>query len=324
MKIMVFDVGGTEIKYSVMDDAMNRYESGSIPTPSDSQPHFLETLAQLYRPHRDEVDGIALSLPGFIDAEHGVVLGGGAPSIIYNIGTPVGPRLAELCGCKVWIENDGKAAAIAELQRGALQGCSNAAVFVIGTGVGGGLIVNGQLVRGRDFTAGEYSFMNTNADAWSDSKKTMAGQCSTSALLDAYRVRRQLPADAPMNGRLFFDAANAGEPEALEVLEAFCRAVDVQIYNLSVLLDLEKVAIGGGISGKDPEGPSLQRGAGPQPAPAGDRALRVPQRSQPDRCAGQLPQRILPAEIKCPEQLFFDGLYFWLEAKRKMVYYNGY
>ena len=51
----------------------------------------------------------------------------------------------------------------------------------------GGLIVNGQLVRGRDFTAGEYSFMNTNADAWSDSKKTMAGQCSTSALLDAYR-----------------------------------------------------------------------------------------------------------------------------------------
>ena len=61
MKVMIFDVGGTEIKYSVMDDAMNRYESGSIPTPSDSQPHFLETLAQLYRPHRDEVDGIALS-----------------------------------------------------------------------------------------------------------------------------------------------------------------------------------------------------------------------------------------------------------------------
>ena len=75
-------------------------------------------MAEIYRPHRDEVDGIALSLPGFIDAEHGVVKGGGAPSIIYNIGTPVGPRLAEHCGCKVWIENDGKAAAIAELQRG--------------------------------------------------------------------------------------------------------------------------------------------------------------------------------------------------------------
>ena len=98
MKVMVFDVGGTEIKYSVMDDTMNYYESGSVPTPSDSQEHFLETMAEIYRPHRDEVDGIALSLPGFIDAEHGVVKGGGAPSIIYNIGTPVGPRLAEKCG----------------------------------------------------------------------------------------------------------------------------------------------------------------------------------------------------------------------------------
>ena len=250
MKVMVFDVGGTEIKYSVMDEQLNRTDTGSTPTPADSQEHFLNTLREIYLPHKDEVDGIALSLPGFIDAEQGVVKGGGALSLAYNVGTPVGPRLAEACGCRVWIENDGKAAAIAELERGALKGCRNAAVFIIGTGVGGGLIVNGQLVRGRDFTAGEYSFMNTNADAWSDSKKTMAGQCSTSALLDAYRVRRQLPADAPMNGRIFFDAANAGEPEALEVLEAFCMAVDVQIYNLSVLLDLEKVAIGGGISGQ--------------------------------------------------------------------------
>lgn len=248
MKVMIFDVGGTEIKYSVMDDAMNQYESGSVPTPSDSQEHFLETMAEIYRPHKDEVDGIALSLPGFIDAEHGVVKGGGAPSITYNIGTPVGPRLAEKCGCKVWIENDGKAAAIAELQRGALKGCGNAAVFIIGTGVGGGLIINGQLVRGRDCTAGEYSFMNTNADEWHNGKKTMACQCSTSALLDAYRERRGLSADAPMNGKLFFDAVHAGEQDALDVLEVFCLAVDVQIYNLAVLLDLEKVAIGGGIS----------------------------------------------------------------------------
>ena len=248
MKVMVFDVGGTEIKYSVMDDQMNRYESGSVPTPSDNQERFLETMAELYRPHKDEVDGIALSLPGFIDAEHGVVKGGGAPSITYNIGTPVGPRLAEKCGCRVWLENDGKAAAIAELQRGALQGCGNAAVFIIGTGVGGGLIVNGQLVRGRDFTAGEYSFMNTNADEWHNGKKTMACQCSTTALLDAYRERKALPADGSMNGKIFFDAVNAGEPDAVEVLEKFCLAVDVQIYNLTVLLDLEKVAIGGGIS----------------------------------------------------------------------------
>lgn len=248
MKVMVFDVGGTGIKYSVIDEQLNRTDTGSTPTPADSQEHFLNTLREIYLPHKDEVDGIALSLPGFIDAEQGVVKGGGATSLAYNVGTPVGPRLAEACSCRVWIENDGKAAAIAELERGVLKGCRNAAVFIIGTGVGGGLIIDGKLVRGRDCTAGEYSFMNTNADAWSDPAKSVACQCSTSGLLSDYRARKGLPADAPMNGKLFFDAANAAEPEALEVLERFCKMVAVQIYNLTVLLDVEKVAIGGGIS----------------------------------------------------------------------------
>ena len=248
MKVMVFDVGGTEIKYSVMDEQLNRADAGSVPTPDDTQEHFLATLEALYRPHAAEVDGIAMSLPGFIDAEHGVVRGGGAPSLLYNIGTPVGPRLAQRCGCRVFLENDGKAAAIAELRAGALQGCCNAAVFIIGTGVGGGIIANGQLVRGVHFTAGEYSFVNTNADEWENTEKNMACQCSTKYLLKWYRARKGLPADAPMNGKLFFDAANAAEPEALEVLERFCKMVAVQIYNLTVLLDVEKVAIGGGIS----------------------------------------------------------------------------
>lgn len=160
----------------------------------------------------------------------------------------VGPRLAQRCGCRVFLENDGKAAAIAELQLGALKGCTNGAVFIIGTGVGGGLVINGQLVRGIHCTAGEYSYLHTNADDWRNGDKTVALQCSVTNLLRWYRARKNLPEDAPLNGRIFFEAANAGEPEALEVLHRLCKAVDVQIYNLTVLLDLEVVAIGGGIS----------------------------------------------------------------------------
>ena len=246
MKVMVFDVGGTEIKYSVMDEALQRTGTGSVPTPQDSQAHFLDALYQLYLPHKDEVTGIAAALPGFVNNQTGYVSNGGA--LLYNTATPVGQLLAEKCGCRVLLENDGKAAAMAELAGGALQGCCNAAVFLIGTGVGGGIIANGQLVRGVHFTAGEYSFVNTNADEWGAPDKNMACQCSTSALLGWYRARKGLPKDAPMNGRIFFEAVHAGEPEALEVLQRFCHAVAVQIYNLTVLLDVEKVAIGGGIS----------------------------------------------------------------------------
>ena len=226
MKIMVFDVGGTEIKYSVMDEQMHRTNSGAVPTPQDTQAQFLDAVYRLYAPHKDEVSGIAMALPGFVDNRTGYVSNGGA--LLYNTATP--------------------AAAMAELANGALKDCCNAAVFIIGTGVGGGIIANGQLVRGVHFTAGEYSFVNTNAEAWDAPDQNMACQCSTSNLLKWYRARKALPEDAPLDGRSFFAAANAGEPEALEVLRRFCHAVAVQIYNLTVLLDVEKVAIGGGIS----------------------------------------------------------------------------
>ena len=60
MKIMVFDVGGTEIKYSVMDEQMHRTNSGAVPTPQDTQAQFLDAVYRLYAPHKDEVSGIAM------------------------------------------------------------------------------------------------------------------------------------------------------------------------------------------------------------------------------------------------------------------------
>ena len=145
MKVMVFDVGGTEIKYSVMDEQMHRTDSGTVPTPQDTQAQFLDTVYRLYAPHRDEVTGIAMALPGFVDNR---------------------------------------------------------------TGVGGGIIANGQLVRGVHFTAGEYSFVNTNAEAWDAPDQNMACQCSTSNLLKWYRARKALPENAPLDGRSFFAAAD--------------------------------------------------------------------------------------------------------------------
>ena len=106
MKVMVFDVGGTEIKYSVMDEQMNRFDAGSVPTPQDTQEHFLDTIYALYAPHKDEVAGIAMALPGFVDANTGYVSNGGA--LLYNTGTQVGQLVRERCGCRVTLENDGK------------------------------------------------------------------------------------------------------------------------------------------------------------------------------------------------------------------------
>lgn len=247
MKLMTFDVGGTEIKYSVMDEKFRMENSGSVPTPQTTLDELVGTMANIYVPHKNQVEGIAVSLPGFIDAKNGVVRGGGA--LEYNWGQPVGPRLSAACGgCRVVLETDGKAAAMTELAAGSLRGCRNASVFIIGTGVGGGLIVDGRVVRGIHGTAGEFSFINAGPQGWSDLRNYAAFQCSTTGLLEIYREKKGLGKESPLDGRKFFADVLAGDPTAMKTLEIFARAVAVQAYNLTVLLDIEKLAIGGGIS----------------------------------------------------------------------------
>ena len=70
MKYMVFDVGGTAIKYSVMDEELRTYEKGEVPTPADTREHFYRVLEEIYLPHKGETEGVALALPGFIDIKN--------------------------------------------------------------------------------------------------------------------------------------------------------------------------------------------------------------------------------------------------------------
>lgn len=143
MRIAVFDVGGTFIKYSLMiDDVMA--SQGKVPTPRDSQEHFLETIESVLR-DMQQVEGIAFSLPGVIDVNKKYIHAGG--SLTYNNHTDI----------KVWedrfhlpieVENDARCAAIAELEAGHMQGIQQGLVLTFGTGVGGGIIINGDIYKG--------------------------------------------------------------------------------------------------------------------------------------------------------------------------------
>ncbi|MBQ1827042.1 MAG: ROK family protein, partial [Erysipelotrichaceae bacterium] len=184
MKLLAIDVGGTEIKSALIDQDYTLSDWDSIPTPQDSFEDFLSAIDMIYAKYRGQVEGVAMALPGFIDSEKGLCNSGGA--LTYNAGKYLGPILEERLGCRVHLENDGKAAAMAELANGSLRGCKNAAVFIIGTGIGGGLIVDGKLVKGKNFTAGELSFLSVSMEK-DQGDGTMAGMmcdyCSTPALL---------------------------------------------------------------------------------------------------------------------------------------------
>lgn len=243
MKLLVFDAGGTELKSAVITDDLQIRDKQTVATPKDSFDQFAEVIRQRYQEVADQVEGIAMSLPGFVDRTSGRVNGGGA--LTYNIGQPVGSRLEAVCGCSVSVENDGKAAARAELAYGALQGTTNSALFIIGTGVGGGIIIDGRVVRGIHATAGEFSFLNTDFHDFSTYQSFVGFNCSTNGLLAMYN---QSAPDPVKDGREFFRQVRQGNAQARQVLEAFSANVAKELYNLYWLLDLEKTAIGGGIS----------------------------------------------------------------------------
>lgn len=252
MKYMVFDVGGTAIKYSVMDEELRTYAKGEVPTPKDTREHFYQVLEEICLSHKEETEGVALALPGFIDIENGYVDAPGA--IAYNANAYIGPDLEKRLGCPVHIANDGKCAAVAEYWKGELKGCMNGTVMILGTGIGGGLIVNGKLVNGLHFTAGEFSFLHSNPDIWEDMDGMYALRSSARGMLSYYRYSRMqkgLPEDTGLDGPLFFERYHQGDPDAIAALDRLAGSAARQIYNMSVLLDLEVVAIGGGISNQD-------------------------------------------------------------------------
>ena len=243
MRLLVFDVGGTEIKHGIVEDALTISEKGCIKTPTDGFDSFLETIGSISDRYKEAVEGIAMSMPGPVDVAGGIIKHCGA--MRYRHEREVGKLLSRRCERKVVLESDGKAAAVAEHHHGALAGCQNAAVFLIGTGIGGGLIIDGKIVRGVHHAAGEFSFVNTEASAYTDFGKVLGNSCSTSFLLNLYC--RKTGSTEKISGHEFFRRL-PDDPAAEEALDELCTNIAVQINNLYWLLDLEKIAIGGGIS----------------------------------------------------------------------------
>ncbi|MBO4538555.1 MAG: ROK family protein, partial [Erysipelotrichaceae bacterium] len=204
---------------------------------------FLNTIEDLCSPLKNEVEGIAMAMPGFVDPESGICSGSGV--FRYRHDPHVASIISERCGCPVIIENDGKAAALAEHEYGCLKGCRNAAVFVIGSGVGGGLIINSQLYRGSHHSAGELNYMATEARDYGSLEKQLGNQCSILFMLDTYR--RLTGDEERLDGYEFFRRL-PDDPNAQQALDEMCTNIAIQLHNLYWLLDLEKVAIGGGIS----------------------------------------------------------------------------
>ncbi len=248
--VFVFDIGGTFIKYALMTREADILFKGEVPTPMTSQEEFIRTLYEAWAPCADQAEGIALSIPGNVNADTGDVITPG--SLTYNRNTNVASLLREEIQRRtgrlvpVWLENDGKAAALAEIWKGNLRGCRDGAVIVLGTGIGGGIVVDGKVHKGKDFFAGELSFLMGNVEE-SEFDKAMGTNASTAALTGMVAAAAALDAEE-VDGYKVMELREAGNEAAVACFDLVCRRLSGLVYNLICLMNPERVLIGGGIS----------------------------------------------------------------------------
>lgn len=244
-KYLVLDIGGTAIKYAVMTKEAEFLEKGNVKTPLDGIEIFIETIGQIYDKYKADINGVAISMPGVLDVDRGYAYSGGW--LTFNSGQNIIELLQERCPLPITIENDAKCAALAELGFGSLKGCKDAAVIVLGTGVGGAIIIDGKVHKGRHSFAGEFSFMKTEASRMNECSSLWGLANGGPVLMQKVAEIKGLPLEE-VNGLVTFELANNGDEEVLAVLDEFTQLIAGQIINIQCVVDPELVAIGGGIS----------------------------------------------------------------------------
>ena len=252
---LVLDIGGTFIKYAIMDVEAHVIAQGKVPAVTDGEEGTLRALADVRDAVADHDYGdVAIFMPGRIDTARGWAHTGGAFTWLNEY--PAAERYGAVFGKPCTIANDGKCAALAESWTGALADVESGCVIVLGTGIGGGIVLNGQVWMGCSGGAGELSWFGADFDGFRDAEgfphhmaDLWCGRVSAATITGRYGALKGLP-KGEADGVMLFDAYDAGEPEAVEVVEEYGAQMAAGILSLQCVLDLPRYAIGGGISAR--------------------------------------------------------------------------
>jgi glucokinase len=257
------DIGGTKIAAGVVDGEGNVLARSLAQTPSQSPAEVEDAIAavveELSRRHRAAAVGIGAA--GFVDITGSDVLF--APHLAWR-NEPLRAAVSRRVGLPVRVDNDANAAAWAESKFGAGQGEEHLLCITLGTGIGGGLILGGQIYRGRYGLAGEFGHQQVvpgghpctcgNRGCWEEyaSGNVLAREAQALAAGDREAAREMLSRAqgdiTRISGQVVTDAAAAGDQAAIGLLADVGHWLGVGMANLAAALDPGMFVIGGGVS----------------------------------------------------------------------------
>lgn len=239
MSIVVFDIGGSAVKFGLWQEAALAGK-GSFETPKSwgAMKAEMKSVFDGFAA-TDSIEGVAISSPGAVDSVAGII--GGISAVPYIHHFPIKAEWESLFGVPVSIENDANCAALAEVWLGAAKDVQHALFIVIGSGIGGAVIVNRQLFKGKNLFGGEFGYMLL------DRENTLSRLGSPVQVAERYGKAMGLP-DGIVDGKYLFEKAQEGEPVAVEYVDGMIDALARGIHNLSVSFNPDRVIIGGGVS----------------------------------------------------------------------------
>jgi len=307
------DLGGTKLLAGAVDERLQVHHRAYRLARTDDTTAVLETILDAVLEAREAVGGdvraVGLGIPCLIAPETGVAM---RCNHLPLVDVPVRDIVADRLGLPVAVDNDANAAMLAEWRHGAARGASDAVLLTLGTGIGGGLVVGGRLVRGARGGAAELGHMVIAAGGL-----PCPGNCEGRGCLEAYvsgmalgreglRVAREAPDSAlgralaagrEITGALVTELTHDGDTVAGEVMGHMGERLGIGITTLVNVFDPEVVVVGGGViaAGELLLGPAREVVARHALRPARDHVRIVPARFGAE--SGMLGAAVLALEL---------------------------
>lgn len=244
-KVLCLDIGGSSIKSGLVDINGNILQENKNIIKNESYNGFLETVEEIVNNLDEKPAGIAAALPGGYDIKEDTIF---APNLQILNGRHIKTDIEKMCGIKVLAENDANLASYGEYVFGDKKSVQNMVFCTLGTGFGGGLILNGKLLQS-NITLFEVGHLSINIQG----RKCGCGRngcldeyCSTSGLTEIYK--EITGSDSNINPYILSEKAKNNDNAAIKTFEEYGKLLAFAFANLAALFCPEKIKFGGGLS----------------------------------------------------------------------------
>ena len=244
---MVFDIGGSSTKWSIIDEVGEFKESGKFSCPSTAEEFFTELIKITNEMKvKYNVKGIAISAPGAVDSETGVI--GGLSAIPYIHGPNFKEVLKKTTNLDVEIENDANCAALGECWLGAGKENKDLAFVVCGTGIGGAIVKDKKIHGGIHKHGGEFGYCSVTCELDGEPKFTSWSKSGSTTALAKKVAKLKGLEEGSLDGVEVFELCSKGDEIALKEVNKYYFIMAVGIYNIQYTYDPEVIILGGAIS----------------------------------------------------------------------------